>query len=203
MTTHSRTLAWKSHGRRSLVGCSPWCREESDTTEWLLFYFSLSCIGEENGNPLQCSCLEYPRDRWAWWASIYGVAQSRTRLKQLNSSSSSPSRLYIVTLIIELICKLHHVKCWTGWITSWDQDFQVKYQHLRYADDTTLNARKQRETKEILDVPWVYTCSQSWTPLLSPSPYHTSGSSQCTSPKLPVSWMEPGLARQNQYNIVK
>ena len=56
------TLAWKIHGRRSLVGCSPWGREESDTTEGLHFHFSLSCIGEENGNPLQCSCLENPRD---------------------------------------------------------------------------------------------------------------------------------------------
>ena len=53
-------LPGKSHGRRSLVGCSPWGREESDTTEWLHFHFSLSCIGEGNGNPLQCSCLENP-----------------------------------------------------------------------------------------------------------------------------------------------
>ena len=65
---------------RSLVGCSPWGREESDTTE-RHFHFSLSCIGEGNGNPLQCSCLENPRDRGAWWAAVYGVAQSRTRLK--------------------------------------------------------------------------------------------------------------------------
>ena len=57
-------------------------------TEWLDFHFSLSCIGEGNGNPLQCSCLENPRDRGAWWAAIYGVAQSQTRLKWLNSSSS-------------------------------------------------------------------------------------------------------------------
>ena len=57
-------------------------------TEQLHFHFSLSCIGEGNGNPLRCSCLENPRDRGAWSASIYGVAQSRTRLKQLSSSSS-------------------------------------------------------------------------------------------------------------------
>ena len=69
------------------MGCSPWGREESDTTERLHFHFSLSCIGGGNGNPLQCSCLENPRDRGAWWAAIYGVAQSRTRLKQLSSSS--------------------------------------------------------------------------------------------------------------------
>ena len=71
------------------MGCSPWGREESDTTERLHFYFSLSCIGEGNGNPLQCSCLENPRDRRAWWTAFYGVAHSRTRLKQLSSSSSN------------------------------------------------------------------------------------------------------------------
>ena len=80
---------WKSHGRRSLVGCSPWRREESDMTEQLPFHFSLSCTGEGNGNPLQYSCLENPRDGGAWWAADYGVAQSRTRLKWLSSSSSS------------------------------------------------------------------------------------------------------------------
>ena len=81
-------LPGKSHGQRSLVGCSPWSREELDTTERLHFHFSLSCIGEGNGNPLQCSCLENPRDRGAWLAAVYGVAQSRTRLKRLSSSSS-------------------------------------------------------------------------------------------------------------------
>ena len=59
-------------------------------TERLHFHFSLSCIGEGNGNPLQCSCLENLRDRGAWWAAVYGVAQSRTRLKGLSSSSSTP-----------------------------------------------------------------------------------------------------------------
>ena len=80
-------LPGKSHGRRSLVGCSPWGREESETTEQLHFHFSLSCIGEGNGTPLQHSCLENPRDGGAWWAAVYGVAQSWTRLKRLSSSS--------------------------------------------------------------------------------------------------------------------
>ena len=82
-------LPGKSHVQRSLVGCSPWGLEESDTTERLHFHFSLSCIGEGNGNPLQCSCLENPRDGGGWWAAIYGVTQSQTRLKRLSSSSSS------------------------------------------------------------------------------------------------------------------
>jgi len=79
-------LPGKSHGWRSLVGCSLWGREESDTTERLHFHFSLSCLGEGNGNPLQYSCLENPRDGGAWWAAVYGVAQSWTRLKWLSSS---------------------------------------------------------------------------------------------------------------------
>ena len=89
-------LPGKSHGWRSLVGCSPWGREESDTTVRLHFHFSLSCTGEGNGNPLQCSCLKNPRDGGAWWAGVYGVAQSRTGLKRLSSSSSS--RLFITFL---------------------------------------------------------------------------------------------------------
>ena len=84
-------LPGKSHGWRSLVGCSPWGHEESNTTERLPFHFLLSCIGEGNGSPLQCSCLENSRDGGAWWAAVYGVAQSWTRLKQLSSSSSSSS----------------------------------------------------------------------------------------------------------------
>ena len=85
MAPHSSTLAWKI----------PWTEEPgglqsmgSETTEQHHFHFSLSCIGGGNGNPLQCSCLENPRDGGAQWASVYGVAQSRTRLKQLSSSSS-------------------------------------------------------------------------------------------------------------------
>ena len=82
-------MAPPSHGWRSLIGCSPWGREESDMAERLHFHFSLSFIGEGNGNPLQCSCLENPRDGGAWWAAVSGVAQSQTRLKRLSSSSSS------------------------------------------------------------------------------------------------------------------
>ena len=103
-------LPGKSHGRRSLVGCSPWGRWGSDTTEWLHFHFSLSCIGEGNGNPLQCCCLENSRDRGAWWAAVYGVAQSRTRLKWLSSSSRvSPSSSVknIISLMLVLTIWWH------------------------------------------------------------------------------------------------
>ena len=81
-------LPGKSHGWRSLVGCNPWGRKESDTTERLHFHFSLFMHWRRNGNPLQCSCLENPRDGGAWWAAVYGVVQSQTRLKRLSSSSS-------------------------------------------------------------------------------------------------------------------
>ena len=82
-------LPEKPHGQRSLVGCSPWGLKESDMTERLHFHFSLSCTGERNGSPLQCSCLENPRDGGAWWAAVNGVTQSRTQRKQLSSSSNS------------------------------------------------------------------------------------------------------------------
>ena len=85
MAPHSSTLAWKTPGWRSLEGCSPWGCWGSDTTERHHFHFSLSGIGEGNGNPLQYSCLENPRDGGAWWAAIYGVAQSPTWLKWLSS----------------------------------------------------------------------------------------------------------------------
>ena len=89
MAPHSSTFAWKipwmeEPGRLQSMGST-----ESDTTQRLHFHFSLSRIGEGNGNPLQCSCLENSRDRGAWWAAIYGVAQSRTQLKRLSSSSNS------------------------------------------------------------------------------------------------------------------
>ena len=88
MATHSSTLAWKSPWTEEPGRLQSWGRCESDVTERLHFHCSLPCIGEGNGNPLQCSCLENPRDGGAWWAAVYGVAQSRTQLKRLSSSSS-------------------------------------------------------------------------------------------------------------------
>ena len=109
MAPHSSTLAWKipwteEPGRLQSTGSL-----ELDTTERLHFHFSLSCIGEGNGNPLQCSCLENPRDGRAWWAAFYGVAQSRTRLKRLSSSSSNPIHTFQLdektgTQKMEMIC---------------------------------------------------------------------------------------------------
>ena len=104
-------LPGESHGQRSLVGCSPWGHKEWDMTEQLHFHFSLSCIGEGNGNPLQCSCLENPRDGGAWWAAVYGVAHSRTRLKRLSSSgSSSLSLLQWIFPSQELVWGLLHCR---------------------------------------------------------------------------------------------
>ena len=89
MAPHSSTLAWKIPWTEEPGGLQSMGSLKSGTTEWLDFHFSLSCIGEGNGNPLQCSCLENPRDGGAWWAAVHGVAQSPTRLKQLSSGSSS------------------------------------------------------------------------------------------------------------------
>ena len=94
-------LPGKSHGQRSFVGCSPWGCKESDTTERLHIHFSLSCIGEGNGNPLQCSCLENPRDGGAWWAAVYGVAQLRSRKPEITTSQPLGEALRNVLLPAE------------------------------------------------------------------------------------------------------
>ena len=86
-------LPGKSHGWRSLVGCGPWGCQESDTTERLHFPFSLSCTREGNGNPLpSVFARRIPGTRGAWWAAIYGVSQSRTRLKRLSSTVINRTR---------------------------------------------------------------------------------------------------------------
>ena len=114
-------LPGKSHGWKSMVGCSPWGLKEFNTTEQLHFHFSLSCIGEGNGNPLQCSCLENPRDGGAWWAAVYGTAQSQTRLKRLSSSS--------IILLISILLNWLSISCYQfslflfpPWISSYFLD---------------------------------------------------------------------------------
>ena len=96
-------LPGKSKGWRSLQGCSPWGCWGSDMTERFYFHFLLSCIGEGNGNPLQGSCLENPMEEGSWWAAIYGVAESWTRLKWLSSSSA---QFLTLTLLCSLCCSL-------------------------------------------------------------------------------------------------
>ena len=98
MAAHSSTLAWKipwmeEPGRLQSMGSM-----RVDTTEWLHFHFSLSRIGEENGNPLQHSCQENPRDGGAWWAAVYGVAQSQTRLKWLSSNLAAAQTALVMTI---------------------------------------------------------------------------------------------------------
>jgi len=110
-------LPGKSHGRRSLVGCSPWGREESDTTEWLHFHFSLSCIGEWNGNPLQCSCLENPRDGGAWWAAVYGVTQSQTGLKWFSKQRNTKHSFFFYKKLIRE-CRRKFKKSWEQFWSS-------------------------------------------------------------------------------------
>ena len=103
MAPHSSAPAWKIPWVEEPGGLPSMGSLESDTTERLHFHFSLSCTGEGNGNPLQCSCLENPRDGGVWWAAVYGVAQSRTRPKRLSSSSSisikiNPEIAYIILI---------------------------------------------------------------------------------------------------------
>ena len=132
MAPHSSTLAWKI----------PWAEEPGrlQSTGWprvgltqrLHFHFSLSCFGEGNGNPLQCSCLENPRDGGAVWAAVYRVAQSRTRLKRLSSSSSSKiqkmeSHKFLGT---EPYLNLSQSSC----MVIWNKYFYPFIQHTFYED---------------------------------------------------------------------
>ena len=114
-------LPGESHGQRSLVGYSPWGRLESDTTEWLHVHFSLSCIGEGNGNPLQYSCLENPRDRGVCWTAVDGVAQSWTWLMWLSSSSSIDKQILLPLnhLGSRVILILPYIWEAAKWLRAW------------------------------------------------------------------------------------
>ena len=104
-------------------------------TERPHFHFSLSCIGEGNGNPLQCSCLENPRDGGAWWAAVYGVTQSRTRLKWL-SSSSTHTHIYMYIYIYMYCAMLSHFNCvWlfaTPWIKAHQAPLSMEFSRQEY-----------------------------------------------------------------------
>ena len=151
MAPHSSALAWKIHGQRSLVGCSPWGRQESDTTEQLHFHFSLSCTGERNGKPLQCSCLENPRERGAWWAAVSGVAQSRTRLERLSSSSS---RLQRKLVIFGALKKLKVTSCSSQ---KHEQFRSGEHLHLPAGSHSILS------NKQCAEIFWGYTNMQILT----------------------------------------
>ena len=112
MAPHSSTPAWKTPWMEEAGGLQSMGREESDTTEQLHFHFSLSCIRKGNGNPLQCSCLENPRDGGAWWAAVCGVTQSQTRLKRLSSSSNSSSLKLPSYLCLNLVSQVASLFEW-------------------------------------------------------------------------------------------
>ena len=105
MAAHSSTLAWKIPWTEEAGGLQPWGLEESDMTEQLHFHFSLWCIGEGNGNPLQCSCLENPRVGGAWWAAVHGV----TWLRRPSSSSSKLWFCVINTSQLNSFCLFYHL----------------------------------------------------------------------------------------------
>ena len=147
MAPHSSTFAWKIPWTEEPGGLQSMGLLESDTTEQLHFHFSLSCIGEGNGNPLQCSCLENPKDRGAWWAAIYGVTQSRTRLKRLSSSSSretlsiqvdhmwllsSQSVFILCYLQVHGLYSINSIKCIFRTIVSYNRNYlEIKTNGLK------------------------------------------------------------------------
>ena len=149
MAPHSSTLAWRIPWTEEPGGLQSMGREESDTTERLPFHLSLSCFGEGNGNPLPCSCLDNPRDGGAWWAAVYGVAQSRTRLRWLSSSSSSSrSRNIIVTLLnvtdIPMICPFVAV------LTNWQKSMKAELQGHNLPFQFTAEPRSSYQPKQSL-----------------------------------------------------
>ena len=120
MAPYSSTFAWKIPWTEEPGGLQSMGLLESDTTEQLHFHFSLSCIGERNNNPLQCSCLENPKDEGPWWAAVYGVAQSRTWLKRLSSSSSKVSLLILSwkKAFLKSLRTPLHASQYSYWITN-------------------------------------------------------------------------------------
>ena len=133
MAAHSSVLAWRIPGMEEPGGLqSVHGVAVSDTTERLHFHFSLSCIGEGNGSPLQRSCLENPRDGGACWAAIYGVAQSRTRLKRLSSSSSRYCRTHVKWLCSSrnLIETLAHVRRHLQGISAFSSRLSCNVMHV-------------------------------------------------------------------------
>ena len=113
-------------------------------TEWLHFHFSVSCIGEGNGNPLQCSCLENPRDGGAWWAAICGVSQSQTRLKWLSSSSSIP--IHFSLLIPKMLMFNLAIYCLTTSNLLWFLDLITFQGPMQYCSSQHQNLLSAADT---------------------------------------------------------
>ena len=114
MAPYSSTFAWKISWMEEPGGLQSMGSLELDTTEQFHFHFSLSCIGEGNGTSLQCSCLENPRDREAWWAAVYGVAQSQTRLKRLSSSLHNDVNQFLKINFLYVYIYISYWFCFTG-----------------------------------------------------------------------------------------
>ena len=142
MAPHSSTLAWKIPWTEEPGGLQSMGSLELDTSKRLHFHFSLSCTGEGNGNPLQCSCLENPRDGEAWWATICGVAQGQTRLKRLSSSSSSSKHISWYTWPNISSGIYLRRECWTSRLWSLAEE-------LRFHMSRGMAKKKQRKWSTI------------------------------------------------------
>ena len=129
-------LPGKSHGRRSLVGCSSWGRYESDTTEWLHFHLSLSCIGEGNGNPCQCSCLENPRDGGAWRAAIDGVAHDWSDLAAAIHFANSHSSEHLFWIRNKLFVKHTHTRTHNYAVFKFIEDIGIQVKKVKWSEVT-------------------------------------------------------------------
>ena len=162
MAPHSSTLAWKIPWTRSLVGCSPWGHKESDMTEQLPFHFSLSCIGEGSGNPLQCSCLENPRDGGAWWASVYGVTQSQTRLKWLSSNSRPLVFAKNVCIVTVMVFPFVMYGCESWTMKNAECQRIDAFELCRRRLESSLDCREIRPLNPTLNIHWEGWC-WSWS----------------------------------------
>ena len=134
-------LPGKSHGRTSLVGCSPWGRKESDMTEWHHFHFSLSCIGEGNGNPLLCSCLENPRDREPGGLKSMGSHRVGHDWSDLAAAAAAePSRTYFMSAGLEM-----DLKCPSIGKVDLGSTMVRRDSHKELTEQTVLPSKKGRK----------------------------------------------------------
>ena len=183
-------LPGKSHGRRSLVSCSPWGRKESDRAERHHFHFSLSCIGEGNGNPLQCSCLENPRDGGAWRAAVYGVAQNWTWLKRLSSSSSQDGRAEGGALIFSCENTKISTSCWITIDRRMSDPTKKRYLHPRAKENPKKTAGGAQSHLESNLIP----SKDAWGVQTKPCVHQDPGNKAVTSTR---DWVIPAFEDLN------